>query len=277
MTTATAMNPVPGATKPGARKSAKARTEALKSIGLPLLGVVLIVAIWWGAVVGFDIDRFLLPSPADVFEAFTANPQYLLDQTWVTLVETVQGFALAIVIGVPIAMLIASSRLVEQMIYPILLAINAAPKVAIAPLLVVWMGFGQAPKVVMVVLLCFFPIVLSTTTGLRSTPSEFIDLAKSLRANPLQTFVKFRAPFALEQVFVGLKTAISLAVIGAVIAEFVGASEGLGYLIVQSGASADTPLAFVAIVLLALMSIVLFYALALLERILLPWAESRRA
>lgn len=274
MSTATVSNPVPGASKAG--KSRKARADALKSIGLPILGVVLIVVIWWVVVLGFQIDKFLLPSPADVFAAFTANPQYLLQQTWVTLVETVQGFALAIVIGIPIAMLIASSRLVEQMIYPILLAINAAPKVAIAPLLVVWMGFGMAPKIVMVVLLCFFPIVLSTTTGLRSTPAEFIELAKSLRSNALQTFVKFRAPFALEQVFVGLKTAISLAVIGAVIAEFVGASEGLGYLIVQSGASADTPLAFVAIVLLALMSIVLFYALVLIERILLPWAESRR-
>lgn len=275
MTTPTVANQLPGQTG-GRRGGRRRRIETAKSVLLPLLGVVLIVVIWWLAVVGFDIEKFLLPSPADVYEAFVASPQYLLQQTWVTLVETMQGFLLAIVIGVPIAMLIASSRLLEQMIYPILLAVNAAPKVAIAPLLVVWMGFGQAPKVVMVVLLCFFPIVLSTTTGLRSTPSEFIELAKSLRANPLQVFLKFRAPFALEQVFVGLKTAISLAVIGAVIAEFVGANQGLGYLIVQSGANANTALAFVAIVLLALMSIVLFYALALLERLLIPWAESRR-
>lgn len=274
MTTPTVVNQLPVSGK--RRVGRKERIETAKSILLPVLGVVLIVVIWWLAVIGFKIEKFLLPSPADVYEAFAANPQYLLEQTWVTLVETVQGFALAIVIGIPIAMAIASSRLLKQMVYPILLAINAAPKVAIAPLLVVWMGFGQAPKVVMVVLLCFFPIVLSTTTGLRSTPSEFIELAKSLRASPLQVFLKFRAPFALEQVFVGLKTAISLAVIGAVIAEFVGASSGLGYLIVQSGANANTALAFVSIVLLALMSIVLFYALALLERVLIPWAESRR-
>lgn len=277
MSTATVVNQLPVAPDKRPRASRKARREAARSILLPVLGIALLFALWWGAVLGFDIDKFLLPSPADVSAAFAENPGYLLAQTWVTFLETVQGFALAIVIGVPIATLIASSRVIEQMLYPILLAINAAPKVAIAPLLVVWMGFGQAPKVVMVVLLCFFPIVLATTTGLRSTPAEFIDLAKSLRASPLQVFLKFRAPFALEQVFVGLKTAISLAVIGAVIAEFVGASEGLGYLIVQSGSSANTALAFVAIVLLAIMSIVLFYALALLERLLLPWAESRRA
>lgn len=274
MTTPTMMVQVP--TTGRRRATKRERIETAKSILLPILGVVLIVVLWWVAVIGLDIEKFLLPSPADVFEAFTANPEYLLQQTWVTLVETVQGFLLAIVIAVPIAMAIASSRLLEQMVYPILLAINAAPKVAIAPLLVVWMGFGQSPKIVMVVLLCFFPIVLSTTTGLRSTPSEFIELAKSLRAGPLMVFTKFRAPFALEQVFVGLKTAISLAVIGAVIAEFVGASSGLGYLIVQSGANANTALAFVSIVLLALMSIVLFYILVLLERLMIPWAESRR-
>lgn len=254
-----------------------ARNQALRSIFLPLLGIILIVAIWWLSVIGFQIEKFLLPSPADVYNEFAKNPGYLMEQTWVTLVETVQGFLWAIIIGIPIAMIIASSKLLEQMIYPLLLAINATPKVAIAPLLVVWMGFGQAPKVVMVILLSFFPIVLSTTAGLRSTPNEFIELAKSLRASALQIFVKFRFPFALEQIFVGLKTAISLAVIGAVIAEFIGASQGLGYLIVQSGSSANTALAFVAIVLLAVMSIVLFYLLVLIERLLIPWAESRRA
>lgn len=276
MTTPTMLNKVAtGSVDTGLRRAR--RTANVRATLLPLVGLLLVVAVWWLSVVGFQIDSFLLPSPADVWNAFMTNPGFLLAQTWVTFVETVQGFLLAIVIGVPIAMIIASSKLIEQMIYPLLLAINAAPKVAIAPLLVVWMGFGQAPKVVMVVLLCFFPIVLSTTAGLRSTPSEFIELAKSLNAKPVQTFVKFRAPFALEQIFVGLKTAISLAVIGAVIAEFVGASEGLGYLIVQSGSNANTALAFVAIVLLALMSIVLFYVLVFVERLLIPWAESQRA
>jgi len=276
MTTPTVAESLPNRSNRAAAKKAH-QMARVRSILLPLFGVLLIFAIWWLSIIGFEIEKFLLPSPADVWSSFMLNPQFIMVQTWVTLVETLQGFILAILIAVPLATIIASSKVVEQMIYPLLLAINAAPKVAIAPLLVVWMGFGQAPKVVMVVLLCFFPIVLATTVGLRSTPSEFIELAKSLGSNSLETFMKFRAPFALEQIFVGLKTAISLAVIGAVIAEFVGANQGLGYLIVQSGASANTALAFVAIVLLAIISIVLFYGLVLIEKLLIPWAESQRA
>ena len=276
MTTPTIATSIPRRDNDRAANRERLRSM-LRSILLPLLGVLIIFGVWWLSIIGFQIEKFLLPSPADVWNAFMMNPQFIMLQTWVTLAETLQGFILAIVLAVPLATVIASSKIIEQMIYPLLLAINAAPKVAIAPLLVVWMGFGQEPKVVMVVLLCFFPIILATTTGLRSTPSEFIELAKSIGSNSVQTFLKFRAPFALEQVFVGLKTAISLAVIGAVIAEFVGANQGLGYLIVQSGASANTSLAFVAIVLLAFISMALFYLLVLIEKLLIPWAESQRA
>jgi NitT/TauT family transport system permease protein len=134
------------------------------------------------------------------------------------------------------------------------------------------MGFGAGPKIAMVVLICFFPIVISTATGLKSTPVEFVDLARSLSASQLQQFVKVRFPAALPYVFVGLKVAITLAVIGSVVGEFVGATEGLGYVIVASGQNANTSLAFAAIVLLSLLSIVLFYALVLAERLLVPWA-----
>ena len=193
-----------------------------------------------------------------------------------TLGETFVGMLVAIAIGVPIAMAIAYFKTLEQMVYPILIAVNSVPKVAIAPILVVWLGFGWTPKIVMVVLLCFFPIVLSTVSGLRSTPHELVDLARSLSANALQEFVKIRLRWALPQIFVGLKNAITLAVIGSVIAEFVGATAGLGFVIVQSGASADTALAFAAMTLLAIMSIALFYLLVALEKWLLPWAEENR-
>lgn len=258
------------------RSRLRVNGDSVGNILLPGVGLVGILAVWWFITAAFGIDKFLVPSPKDVVDAFAQNPEYILQQTWVTLLETIEGFLLAIAIGVPIAMAIAGSRLLERTVYPLLLAINAVPKVAIAPILVIWMGFGQAPKIVMVVLLCFFPIVLSTASGLRSTPSELVELAQSLDAGPLKTFVKFRFPFALAQIFVGLKTAISLAVIGAVIAEFVGADAGLGFLIVQSGASANTPLAFASMALLALISIVLFYGLVALEKKALPWAEENR-
>lgn len=252
------------------------RRDRLAGVLLPIAGVVSAIAAWWLSIIVFDIDDFLVPTPLDVVESLNENRAFLLDQTWVTLLETVQGFVLAILLGIPVAVAIAGSRIVERMIYPLLLAVNSVPKVAIAPILVVWMGFGQLPKVVMVVLLCFFPIVLSTASGLKSTPSEIAELSASLGTGRLTSFWKFQMPWALPQVFVGLKTAISLAVIGAVIAEFVGADAGLGYVIVQSGASADTALAFASMVLLSVISIALFYVLELAEKILVPWAEANR-
>jgi NitT/TauT family transport system permease protein len=242
-------------------------------VALPLLGLAAVIGLWWLATIVFRIEKFLLPSPKDVFEAYAVQQQYLLEQTWVTLLETVQGFALSIVVGVPIALLIVSSKILERMIYPLLLAVNAVPKIAIAPILLVWLGFGTLPKVIMVFLVCFFPIVISTASGMKSTPAELVELMRSLDSSRAQEFFKLRLQYALPQVFVGLKVAISLAVIGAVIAEFVGAKAGLGYVIVQSGASIDTALAFAAMTLLAIMSITLFYGLVLLERVLLPWSQ----
>jgi NitT/TauT family transport system permease protein len=246
------------------------------SIVLPIIGVFVVIALWWLATIVFTIESFLLPSPPDIARAFDAQAGFLFDQFWVTLLETIEGFVLAIVAGVPIALLIVRSVILERMIYPLLLAVNAIPKIAIAPIFVVWMGFGQLPKVILVFLVCFFPVVISTASGMKSTPTELVELLRSLDSSRWQEYFKLRFPYALPQIFVGLKVAISLAVIGAVIAEFVGAEKGLGFVIVQSGASADTALAFAAMSLLGVMSIVLFYGLVLIERQLLPWAEEHR-
>ncbi len=245
----------------------------MNRILLPLLGIVAVIGLWWLATIVFAIPRFLLPSPRDVFDSYAGQQAFLWEQAWVTMTETVQGFGLAIVVGVPVALLIVWSAILERMIYPLLLAVNAVPKIAIAPILVVWLGFGQLPKVILVLLVCFFPIVISTASGMKSAPAELVELLRSLACSRRQEFFKVRLRWALPQVFVGLKVAISLAVIGAVIAEFVGASAGLGYVIVQSGAAADTSLAFAAMVLLGMISIVLFYGLVAVERFALPWAE----
>jgi NitT/TauT family transport system permease protein len=248
----------------------------MKRFALPILGMVAVIALWWLATVVFAIDEFLLPSPGDVLVAFGEYPGYLLEQAWVTLRETVFGFVLSIVVGVPIALLIVVSKILERTIYPPLLVLNAVPKIAIAPIFVVWMGFGLVPKVLLVFLVCFFPVVISTASGMKSTPAELVELMRSLDCTRRQEFFMLRFQYALPQIFVGLKTAISLAVIGAVIAEFVGADAGLGFVIVSSGASADTALAFAAMGLLGVMSIVLFYGLEYLEHRLLPWAEAHR-
>jgi NitT/TauT family transport system permease protein len=258
------------------RRASWLTTSRTSAILLPIVGVVVTIGLWWLAIVAFDIEQFLLPSPYDVLQRFLDQPVYLLQQTWISLIEALAGFGLAIVIGIPIALVIVRSAVLERLVYPLLLAVNAIPKVAIAPLLVIWMGFGQVPKMAMALLVCFFPIVISTAQGMKSTPAELVELLRSLKASRTQEFFKLRLTYALPQIFTGLKVAISLAVIGAVIGEFANSTEGLGYVIWNSGSSADTPLAFAAIGLLSIMSIVLFYLLVLLEHLLLPWAEETR-
>jgi NitT/TauT family transport system permease protein len=244
---------------------------------LPLVAVGVAIGMWWLIRWAFGWQSFVLPSPSEVARELWHQRSFLPMQAWTTLVETLEGFAIAIGVGLALAVVIAYSRPLERSLYPLLVALNAVPKLALAPILVLWMGFGSGPKVVMVVLLCVFPIVLSTATGLKSTAAELDELARSLTATELQAFRKVRLPSALPHIFVGLKVGISLAVIGAVIGEFVGATRGLGYVIVASGQNADTTLAFAAIVLLAVMSVVLFYVLVALEALLVPWARHEQS
>jgi len=150
---------------------------------------------------------------------------------------------------------------------------NAVPKIAVAPLLVLWLGFGSSPKVFLAALISVFPIVVATMAGLTSTPVEMIELARALSTSRWQTYRKLRIPWALPQIFVGLKLGITLAVVGTVVGEFAGGDRGLGYVIVASGASADTALAFAAMTLLSVMSVILFYVVVAVERLLLPWAR----
>lgn len=241
----------------------------------PVATFVALVVLWDVATRVFDWEPWLVPPPGDVAQALWDYRELLPEHTWVTVWESLAGFALAIAIGIPVGGLIAYSRLMEVTVYPILLGLNAVPKIAIAPILILWMGFGAGPKILVAFLLCVFPIVIATATGLKQTPAELVELARSLCASEWQTFRRFRFPSALPEIFIGLKVAISLAVIGAVIGEFVGASEGLGWVIVNSGANVNTSLAFAAMAILAFVSIVLFYAIALVERLVVPWARHR--
>lgn len=247
----------------------------LARTGLPLLGVAIAIAGWWAATVVFGIQRFLLPAPPDVVDAFLRLPAFLMQNAWVTLTETLLGFSTAAAAGLLIGLVVTSSEIIERAVMPLLIAINSVPKLAVAPLLTVWLGFGQSPKIVMVFLLCFFPIALSTMSGLLSTPADLNEMARSLSATRRQMFRKIRIPYALPQIFVGLKVAISLAVIGAIVGEFTGTgtNQGLGSVIVSSGASADTSLAFAAVAMLAVMSVGLFYLVVVSERLLLPWVR----
>lgn len=251
------------------------RWSAVAAIGLPVGGAVATVGLWWLVIIAFGIESYVAPTPPEVAAAFGRMPGYLLENAWVTLVETLLGFAITIVAGALVGTVLAGSRSVERAFMPTLVALNAVPKLAFATLLIVWMGYGRGPKVVMVVLMCFFPIVLATATGLTRTPAELVELTRALSASRWQAFAKIRLPAALPQVFVGLKVAMPLAVIGALVGELFGSTAGLGFVIQTAGA--DTALSFAAIVLLALMSIVLFYVLVAVERLLVPWIPETTA
>ncbi len=240
----------------------------------PILGVLGAIALWWGATRVFGIRPLFLPAPPDIVAAFRAQPGYLLREAGATLTVTVAGFVLAVVTGLFVAVSLTAWRSLERATLPVLVALNSVPKVAVAPLLVVWLGFGSRPKIVLVLLICVFPIVVATMAGLTSTPAELGELGRSLSATGWQTYLKIRLPWALPQVFTGLKVAVSLAVIGAVVAEISQPGGGLGAVIVLSGMSFDTPLAFAAIVLLALLSTMLFYLVVALERLLVPWSRA---
>jgi NitT/TauT family transport system permease protein len=248
------------------------RSSTVKAILGSTLTFIAMIALWEVLVRQLEIPAWMLPSPSAIAEAMMEWRGELALHSMVTLYETLVGFALAIVISIPLAVAVVYSPLLQNTIYPILLALQSMPKVAIAPLLALWIGFGPAPKIVVVFLVCFFPIIVATATGLTAVPASLMDLIRSLSASPAQTFLKIRFPTAMPHIFVGLKIAITFAVIGAVIGEFVGSEHGLGYLILVSTSQSRTPLAFGALVLLTIMSIVLYYAIAFLERIIVPWA-----
>ncbi|GLY03568.1 ABC transporter permease [Actinoplanes sp. NBRC 101535] len=255
------------------RMTTRAATR-LAGVALPAATLLALVALWYVLVRVYEVPPQVVPSPESVVSELGRLPEYLARQSWYTLREVWVGFAIAVVIGVGLAVAIASSTFVDQAISPILIGFNAIPKIAIGPMLVMWFGFGMQPKIFVVVLLCFFPIVLSTVAGLRSVPAEMIELAKSLDASKINTFLRVRVPWALPQFFTGLKLAISLAFVGAVVGEFIGGGRhGIGYVIVSSKAQIQTGLAFAGILLLALMSIASYYALVALERAVLPWSR----
>lgn len=237
----------------------------------PLAGAILLLLVWHFYVVGFGVPVIVLPRPAQVLDALIAEHAVLLAQGWVTLKECVYGFGLAFVVGIPIAVAIATSRTLNQMFYPILIAMQSVPKVALAPIVLVWLGIGIESKLAIVWLVAFFPIVVDTAAGLRTTPRELLELAQSLQASRFQIFTKIQFPAALPFVVSGSKVAITLAVIGAVIAEFVGSSEGLGNLLLAANSQLNTPLAFAALFSLAALGIALYGVVVLAEHLLEPW------
>ncbi|MDH7799517.1 MULTISPECIES: ABC transporter permease [unclassified Beijerinckia] len=249
----------------------------LSRIGYPFAGVVIIVAVWALACWLLKIPEVVLPAPDQVAIAFANSFGLLMREGWVTLVETVLGFALAMAVGLPLAVAIANSRPLNLMFYPLLVALQSVPKVALAPIVLVWLGTGLESKLAIVWLVAFFPIIIDTAAGLRSTPRELIQLAHSLKASPWQIFYKVQFPAALPFVLTGAKVAITLAVIGAVIGEFMGSSSGLGYLLLSATSQLNTPLAFAALFALSFLGLGVYAVVELVEVAIARWLPPRAA
>lgn len=248
----------------------------MAALAYPAATVVVILVAWQVVVTGFGIPAYLIPSPGAVALQLVNKAGFLLSHSWVTTYETLGGFLLSILVGVPLAIAIVWSRALDRSITPLLVLSQTFPKVAIAPLLIIWFGLGILPKVLVSFLVAFFPVVISGVTGMRSVETEMLELVRVMRASRLQIFWKVRLPYALPQFFAGLKVAIAFAVVGAVVGEWVGADRGLGYLLLTANANLDTPLLFAVLVLLMLIGTALYYAIVWMERLVLPWHVSVR-
>jgi NitT/TauT family transport system permease protein len=237
----------------------------VESLAAPTL-ILAVLACWQIGVPLLGLSVFVLPTPAQIAERIGSDFRLLANNSLVTLIETVAGFAIAAVCGVATAFAIFYSRIFERAVYPLLVAMQTVPKVALAPLLVLYLGYDFAPKCFLAFLLAYFPIVVATVVGLQALEKSMVDVVRSMGASEWQTFVKIRLPAALPSIFGGLKVGISLAVIGAVIGEYVAAERGLGYLQLQASSQFDTTLSFASLVIISFMGVVTFWAIEFLER-----------
>lgn len=238
--------------------------------------MVLIVAVWEFSCDIFKIPEFLFPAPSAIWRAaFSVSASQWLGHIFSTLRVALMGYGAAILISIPLAVLIASWPLLARTIYPLLIVIHSTPIVAVAPIIVVTLGVGDAPKVVITFIIAFFPLVISTATGLLSTPDELIELSRSLRATRAREIMQIRLPYAIPHIFSALKVSITLAVIGAVVAEFVAAERGLGYAILFATSTFKIPQAFALLSVLVAMSLFLFYLVTLAQTTLFPWSVPR--
>jgi ABC-type nitrate/sulfonate/bicarbonate transport system permease component len=242
----------------------------------PLLVAVVVIGGWHLYVVATNINEILLPSPGRVASAFWSNKSLLASDAWVTIREIVYGYLLAVVFGVGLAMLVHASRMIERALYPWLVVSQMVPIPAVAPIFVLWTGFDIRPKLMVITLVCFFPIAVNTIDGLRAVEPELLNLLRTLGASRLQRFRMARIPAALPFVFSGLKVAAAFSVLGAVFGEWVGANSGLGYEILILNNQSATADMFAVIALLSVVGIAMFALVATAERLVLPWYHEAR-
>jgi ABC-type nitrate/sulfonate/bicarbonate transport system permease component len=248
--------------------------KRLTSVVAPIVLLLVLLAAWEGAVRLFDLPRYILPAPSRIATSFVSHFTSLLHHASVTLAEIVLGLLLGGIGGFALAVAVFYSPILERALYPLIIASQMIPVFAIAPLLIIWMGYGVWPKATVAALIGFFPIVVNASDGLRTPNDESVELFRSLGATRWQIFRKLRFPASLPTLFAGLKVAVTLCVVGATIGEWVGSHQGLGYLMLQSNALLRVDLVFAAILMLSVLGLLLFGGLRIIERRALHWRGS---
>jgi NitT/TauT family transport system permease protein len=243
----------------------------LRSMIVPCLVLVAFVALWYLAVVAFDIKPYLLPTPLAVVQELSNSSDVLWSSLLVTAKEVIVGFLVSVIIAIPLGIALGELPALQRSLVPLLVIAQIIPKVALAPLMIVWFGLGIEAKVIFIVLLSFFPIIVNTMTGIASASVDFRKLAQSVGLGSFATLRKVTLPQALPSIFAGLKVAITLAVIGAVVAEFVASQSGLGFLILTAQGQVQTALLFAAILVLTVLGLLLYALISLIEWIVMPW------
>ena len=237
--------------------------------------LVVIFTIWELSVEFLGVPTYVLPSIFSVGEVLLKHPGMFLSETLVTTRELLLGFVLSVGLSMPIALAMAYSRVFEGLISPLIVISQAVPKIALAPLLLVWFGFGEMPKVIMAALIAFFPMLISTLTGFKSLEPEVLSLARSMGATQWKIFWKIRLPSAMPNIFSGLKLAITFSVIGAVIGEFLAGDKGLGYLIQSASGAQRMDMLFAGVIIISVLSLLLYYLVQAIERRLIFWHQSQ--
>ncbi|HXU66384.1 MAG TPA: ABC transporter permease [Casimicrobiaceae bacterium] len=250
----------------------------LRRIGwnlLPPLTFAAMVGVWWSAVVLFRIPAYLLPGPAAVFTRMVTDAPMLWTHSQVTLVEILLGFALTIVTAIPLGLLIALSAIARQVVYPPVMLMQLVPKIAVAPLFLVWLGFGLESKVLLTILMTFFPLLLASISGFMILDDRLLYLTKSMGASRWDTFRYLRFPAALPVIFSGIKTSATIAATAAIVAEFVGANKGLGYVLLRGTSTMDIELVFAVLMVLTIVGIAINYLVEFCEWAMTPWQRTK--
>jgi len=240
---------------------------------LPPLALTIVVLVFWEAAIRlFKVPTFVLPAPSAIVVSLIESRAALLVAAKATAIEVLFGFILAAVVGIAVALVIVRFERFGRALYPLVVLFQTVPKVALAPIFILWFGYDLAPKILLIVVIAFFPVAIDMLAGLQSVEPSFVALMRSVGASKTEILRRVRIPHSLPHLMAGLKVAITFSVIGAIVGEFAGASAGLGYMIQFASTQLDTPLVFAALVVVSILGLVFYYLVELAERLLVPWA-----